>query len=302
MTTDTSIAGTLRTLMTNLIDYAGLFPPAGLTMRQAVANYEEYLNERSSWMLGKFVLPVSRLDEFETSAKEFFGTKIIQRPWQLTALGGEDPDADFDKVRKFNKDNHPRVRIDTFEIKATQPGEIDNVMALLPQAMNAYFEIPITSDPSPLISSIEEYGARAKVRTGGVTRDSFPTSQNLVRFLSACMKADVAFKATAGLHHPIRASYKLTYDEKSDTGMMYGFLNVFLAAAFLKKGMAVETARELLEERSSGAFQFHDEHVEWRKQKVTANDLAQIRSHSAIAFGSCSFHEPIEGLHTLHYL
>ena len=302
MTNDAAIAGTLRALMTNLIDYAGLFPPAGLTMRQAVANYEEYLNEHSSWMLGKFVVPVSRLDEFETSAKEFFGIKIAQRPWQLTSLGGEDPDADFDRVRKFNKDFHPHARIDTYEIKVSQPGEIDTVMSLLPQAMNVYFEIPVSADPAPLISSIAEYGARAKVRTGGITRDSFPASQSLVRFISACVKADVAFKATAGLHHPIRATYRLTYDEKSETGIMYGFLNMFLAAVFLKKGMPVESARELLEERSSGAFHFYEEHVEWRGQKVTVHDIAEMRSRSAISFGSCSFHEPIEGLHTLHYL
>ncbi len=32
----------IHTLMTGLIDYAGLFPPAGLPMREAVGNYAKY--------------------------------------------------------------------------------------------------------------------------------------------------------------------------------------------------------------------------------------------------------------------
>ncbi len=32
----------VRALMTGLIDYAGLFPPAGLSMREAVGNFAGY--------------------------------------------------------------------------------------------------------------------------------------------------------------------------------------------------------------------------------------------------------------------
>src|SRR6266496_109955 len=59
-----SIAASLRTLLAGALDYAGLYPPASLTMVQSVANYAHYLHHPHSWLLGRFVLPASRLDEF----------------------------------------------------------------------------------------------------------------------------------------------------------------------------------------------------------------------------------------------
>ena len=56
----------IHALMSGLIDYAGLFPPAKLPMDKAVANYAKYLGSPESWMLGRFILPVSRLEEFRT--------------------------------------------------------------------------------------------------------------------------------------------------------------------------------------------------------------------------------------------
>src|SRR5262249_58715448 len=122
--------------------------------------------------------------------------------------------------------------IDTIEIKAARPSDIENAMKLMPAKLAPYFEIPIIDDPLELIKSLAETGARAKVRTGGVTADAFPSSFNLARFIKICAEEDVPFKATAGLHHPLRSVNKLTYAPDSASAMMHGFLNVFLAATF----------------------------------------------------------------------
>jgi hypothetical protein len=53
-------------------------------------------------------------------------------------------------------------------------------------------------------------GAFAKARTGGVTPDLFPSPARLMDFLRAALDEEVRFKATAGLHHPLRGSYPLT--------------------------------------------------------------------------------------------
>ena len=140
--------------------------------------------------------------------------------------------------------------------KPSRPADIENAMRLMPAKLAPYFEIPISDDPTGLIESIAETEARAKVRTGGVTADAFPSSFNLARFIKICAEEDVPFKATAGLHHPLRSVNKLTYAPDSASAMMHGFLNVFLAAAFAQNGMDVDRLVELLEEKSPEAFQF----------------------------------------------
>jgi hypothetical protein len=104
----------------------------------------------------------------------------------------------------------------------------------LPAGITAYFEIPIAGDPAGLVSAIAEVGGRAKVRTGGETADLFPGPRDLGRFMQACAEEQVPFKATAGLHHPVRSLHKLTSEPGSDSIVMHGFLNVFIAAALLR--------------------------------------------------------------------
>ncbi len=52
-------------LLRDLIDYAGLFPPASLAMASSVANYDMYSQSEWNWILGRFIVPVARLAEFE---------------------------------------------------------------------------------------------------------------------------------------------------------------------------------------------------------------------------------------------
>jgi hypothetical protein len=173
---------------------------------------------------------------------------------------------------------------------------------LAPANFAVYFEIPIADDPSELIQIISETGARAKARTGGVTADGFPSAFQLARFIKACADHDVPFKATAGLHHPLRSVNNLTYQLESAKVLMHGFLNVFIGAAFAQNGMDVERLAELLEERSATAFQFDQGSVSWRGEMVVRGQLRVTRGLLAIGFGSCSFEEPIADLRTLGLL
>jgi len=281
----------LRALLAERIDYAGLFPPAALSMADAVANFASYRESADAWALARFVLPVVRLEEFGG----FAATHLRGAPWRLAALAQP---TDADAIRVFNTRMPGRAHIDSVESRAAT---VEDVAALAPLAALAttYVEIPIHEDPAPLIAAVAAHGLRAKVRTGGVTAESFPLARDVARFLVTCVQHRVMMKATAGLHHPLRGEYALTYDAHAARGTMFGFLNLFLAASFARQGMDAATLSDLLEEREAGAFRVTDDAVAWRGHTIGADALANDRDRFAVSFGSCSFREPLDDLSAL---
>jgi hypothetical protein len=289
-------------LLSHAIDYAGLFPPAGLDMTQAVANYAGYARGTDAWALGRFVVPVARLDQFESEAGNYFSENIGGPVWRLNALAGDDVGRDCARISEFNREHQSSIRVEAVELKAGSMQEIVSAAGNIPNIREVYFEIPIHSDPRDLIGAIARVGARAKVRTGGITSDAFPASEDLARFIETCVKENVVFKATAGLHHAVRSRYPLNYEHNSPVGMMYGFLNVTLASAFILRGMTQKKTIEVLEESSAQAFHFDNDGVTWRGNSASLADLIAMRRRVAASFGSCSFREPIDELRQLHLL
>ncbi|HEX6292540.1 MAG TPA: hypothetical protein VFZ66_25360 [Herpetosiphonaceae bacterium] len=290
----------IHILMKQIIDYAGLFPPAALAMQPAVASYAEYRQQEDAWALGRFILPVSRLSEFEGASRDLLPRDASVDPWHLSVLGTADLKSDLAAIQAFNR-RHTRAdqgaaQIDTIELKAASAEEVLSAMQLIGGDFTAYFEIPIASDPQSLINAIGRVGGCAKVRTGGTRQEMFPDPGDLIRFIDACVTSGVPFKATAGLHHPLRSVYRLTYDHDSATGTMYGFLNVFLSTAFVAAGMDVDGAMQVLLEESAEAFRFEDSGILWRNHRLDTDVLSQVRQQFAISFGSCSFQEPIDEL------
>jgi hypothetical protein len=283
------------------VDYAGLFPPAGEDMRQALENYASYLDSNDRGALGRFIVPISRLGELEEEGQDLLPRSKRAHPWRLSVLVAEDIRAAAEEISKFNQRHSSgsesgNAVIDVAELKASTQDEISHQRADLASTLTAYFEIPVPGDVSTLVAAIANAGARAKIRTGGITTEAFPRSEAVIDFMAACQRDGVPFKATAGLHHPLRAEYRLTYEPDSPKGMMYGYLNVFLAATLLYAGEREITALEVLEERDPDAFGFDDGGIEWRGKRVSTEDIVASRSRFAISFGSCSFREPIDEL------
>lgn len=275
------------------IDYAGLFPPAALPLADAVAHFASYRESADAWALARFVLPVVRLEEFEAAA----APHLRGAPWRLAVLAQP---TDADAIRAFNGRMAGRAHIDAVESRAST---VDDVEALAPLASLAttYVEIPVREEPAALVAAIAGHGLRAKVRTGGVTAESFPLAGEVARFLVACAKHRVMLKATAGLHHPLRGEYALTYDAHAARGTMFGFLNLFLAASFARQGMDADELEELLDERDPGAFHVTDDQVTWSGHTLAVDVLANDRDHFAVSFGSCSFREPLDDLSALSF-
>jgi hypothetical protein len=295
----------LRCLLASSIDYAGLFPPATLDMATAVRLYAEYRAGPDAWALGRFVVPVARLSEFEPVV-EALAPRQPAEPWRLSALLGASAADEIKALGEFNcrhaADGAASLSADVVEARADSVEAIDRLLTSLPRWVQAYVEIPFGRDPAPLVSAIARHGARAKARTGGVSADAFPSAADLVRFLRACTDRGAPFKVTAGLHHPLRAEYRLTYAVDSAAGTMFGFVNVFLAAALLRRGLGDADAERLLEERSPGAFRFSPERIEWRGHALDRAAVEEARTAGIVAFGSCSFEEPLGELRGLGML
>lgn len=285
-------------MLRGIVDYAGLFPPASLSMSAAVSEYAEHRLGNEAWMLGRFVVPAARLDEFEQAASGIMPTQAA-RSWAISALLGSDAEEDLGRVESFNQ-RHGDVRngavlVDTVEIKANTPREVARAGELLDRRFDTYMEVPVGSDPGDLIAAIARTTAKAKIRTGGVTLEAFPSSAQVVRFIVRCLEHSVSFKATAGLHHPWCDQYPLTYAVDAPAGPMFGFLNVLIATAALRAGWSPVDAMLALEERDRAALVLSSDGVRWRDRRVSAAVLQQARE-SLTAFGSCSFRDPVSGL------
>ena len=288
----------LHILLASLIDYAGLFPPAGLEMKHAVANYARYREGEHAWALGRFIVPAARLAEFESllpQARSGAG-------WHISALLGPDVAADMAAIAQFNSRHTGRAQIDSVETKAATPDEIATMRRGIPDSVLAYFEIPQTDDPATLLAAIHKARSRAKIRTGGVTPEVFPAAEQIVRFIQRCISSEVPFKATAGLHHPVRCVRPLTYAPDAPTGKMHGFVNVFMAAAFGLTGMPQADLVELLQDESPTVFRFDATGASWRDHRIDQRLLLECRGSLGMSFGSCSFDEPIDDLHAINLL
>ncbi len=297
-------SASLHALLTGAIDYAGLFPPATLEMREAVARYAEYRGAADAWALGRFVLPLSRVDDL-AAAQHAIGA--AGQPWRLSVLLGEDPVADATRIRAFNVAHAGVALIDSAEARLGGPSSASrqSIAALvehLPPSLRLFIEVPPNGDLSGFMAPIAAANVCAKIRTGGVTPEAFPDAEHVARFLMSCAEHDVRFKATAGLHHPWRGRYPLTYEQAAPTAVMFGFLNMFVAAALARRGAAVEDIIGVLQAERGSEFRFGDDGVRWNDTRVTRQELLESHATFALSFGSCSFEEPVYDLRRLALL
>jgi hypothetical protein len=332
-----TLTPSLQALLAGLIDYAGLFPPASLPMAEAVTRYARYRRGPHAWMLGRFIVPRQRFGEFEAQlqqqsdaargsaadrTRDAAGGRSRGEdspagpasPWPVAVLTSDDLAGDAAAIEAFNARRAQGtaaqavgadVLIDTVEGKVAAAADVRRIAGMLPQGLQLWFEIaPTDAAFDAMLRAIADIGPRAgaKLRTGGVTAEAIPPPELVAQFLIACARTKVSCKATAGLHHPVRAAHRLTYADDSPTALMHGFVNLFLAAALARAGADATLLVALLEERDARHFAWHDDHVIWKGHRVDAATLASARATFARSFGSCSFDEPVDDLRRLGWL
>lgn len=370
----------IRALLSDVIDYAGIFPPARLPLEEAVKNYAAYLQGEAAWMLSRFVCPAARLGELD-ELEDILAEGSV--PWRFSALGRSEADdgdylsglaADIQAAEDFGSRHGGRARVDAIETRLPESvmkdgagefvkqaaGLVTDLVALRPgggvsaeaaeeSGLAVYFEVPFVEpwrrNVGTVIAAVAAARSAAeaagdglvsvgvKIRTGGVEAVMIPPIEQVAFFVGECARRGVPFKATAGLHHPIR-HHAAEVDAK-----MHGFINVF-AAAVLAYGAGAETQAAgsagrgataspaerpkpaggaataaasaasaddtllgtVLAEERAESFTFDDDGMTWRGRRASIDQIRAARGRFALSFGSCSVTEPVQDLQALGWL
>jgi hypothetical protein len=287
-------------LLESLVDYAGLFPPASLDLPAAVREYADHRKDPEAWMLGHFICPVGRLSEVLPFAALFpeespLSLSLLPGPGESAAERVSSAVAAFAAfAARF--DGATTLAVLELRLSDDLPTLSDLLGVAHQAADSAVFvewapHLPDMRRRLELIQAAREQGAGnlgAKIRCGGTEVSAFPSVHDVARFIRVCASLNIPFKATAGLHHPVR------HDRDGFT--MHGFLNVFGAAVLARNGLQDQEALEsILAERDPTAFSLAGGGFAWRTHAVTAAQITDAR-HMASAYGSCSFSEPLEDL------
>lgn len=327
------IANSLKKLITGLIDYAGLFPPASLPLSDAYKNYVRYINENDEWILSKFICPVKQLVSLSELIKE---DENNRKSFSISVLGRSGANAeefikgtaeDVNLVIQFLQQTKSKFLTDAFEVRFPEDLILENKVDAMYEIMNStaaiikesvsfpvkiFFELPLKNDwkqsvnnfTSALKKHNEYFGqdekfskSGLKLRTGGVEASAFPSPQQVAYVINACYENQVPVKFTAGLHHPIRH-----YNESVKT-KMHGFLNIFGAAVLLYgNDLLEEDLININSDEDAGNFKFDEEFFRWKEFKSPLQVIENARKNFAISYGSCSFDEPREDLSTLQLM
>lgn len=302
MTTSTALRPSVRAAFTGLIDYAGLFPPAQLSLDAARREYHDARSGPHAWMLGRFILTAPQLGESAKTLHEPFSVIVdpdvdaLHRLARLRAAGATVEAVEIPLQKSVSPFRERLSRDDVLNILGALEADL-GVSGL--RDLPAFVEIPRTAAWWSVLRETLDAAARfhlgAKLRCGGLTAEAFPGIDEVTEFIAAASDAGVPFKATAGLHHPVR------HVDPASGFIMHGFLNL-LAAAALAPSVDRATLSRIVAEEEPGAFVFGDDSFAWRNETVDTERLTEARRVALVAYGSCSFSEPVEDLTALGIL
>lgn len=242
-------------LLRNLVDDAGLFPPARLPMADALARHRADRARGHPMLTHRFLCPASRWDEL------LAGLGPADRLRAGLILDAAPPDT-----------ADPRCVVEQGEI-AVRPG--GDLPAGLPWPV--YVEPVRGPGWLDVVPELAERGLGAKLRCGGPTAQAFPAPPDVVAFIRTCLAAGVPFKATAGLHHALPGL-------DPQTGLRhYGYLNVLLAVARAVAGAPLQDIHDAVT----------DPHPVRAVQQLPA-DVAERTRQALVSYGSCDTAEPID--------
>jgi hypothetical protein len=282
----------LRPLLASLVDYAGLFPPAGADPATAVRAYDRYRRSEHGWMLGAFVVPSARVVELSECLDAL--PEAPHGSWPLSVLV---PSVEQGVLPpRVAEQLGGRAHVRALEVAPQEPHAILAGSSGAAEGVRVFYEVRLDDRMHACLDAVARVGATAKLRTGGVTPEAFPEASRLADFVYACAERGLAFKATAGLHHASRGRYALTYEPTSASTDMYGFLDLALVSALLWSRRIDPGAAAALLAGPAGSAVAEQGGVRWHGHGISSAEISRLRERAFISFGSCSFEEPVADL------
>ncbi len=317
----------LRTLLTGLIDYAGLFPPAKLPLDQAIQNYARYRLDADAWMLGRFVCPAAKLANVSAFHDDLFDSGA---PFAFSVLGPSEThwascrtglETTVESLKAFTQRHGNRVLADVLEMKvpddcvvASDPkataGRLNDLCSLINNAglpdLTVFLEYGFERGEEAVATVIEALvlcnrlappRVGFKLRCGGLQASAFPTAEQIAFVIRNAVMNRVPLKFTAGLHHPL---------PRFDAGVqakMHGFVNVFGAGVLgFARHLEPELLTALLKDDNPAHFVFDATGFRYGALHARTEEIATARREGVVSFGSCSFDEPRDDLRALGWL
>ncbi|WP_285509071.1 hypothetical protein [Actinokineospora sp. NBRC 105648] len=271
-------------LFARLVDDAALFPPGNATMPDAVRLHLAGREGDHAGVMGLFLCQASRLPELITELVKAKPTKPVALSLVIdTGLGG------VPKALSIVESRAELLALRMVEMPA--PADVDDVWL---ERVSEFVPEDVIRVVEPRRGGVEwlegirrvvAHGSWPKIRCGGLSRETFPSIDEVADFLAVISAGEASFKATAGLHNAVRHT-------DAETGFVHhGFLNLLVATARLLSGGDVRAALA----ETDGA-----------KLAEEAAALSDQAAHAVRAvfgsYGSCSLSEPVADLEGLGLL
>lgn len=273
----------------NLVDYAGTFPPAGLSLADSLANFRADQNGLAPSMLGRFICAGSALSELAalvTPQDSLLISVLLTSPGELSL------------VEDFHRRVAKSVRVDTVETAWNENA------AEWPRAWNyrLFFEVTAADFAAAAAFCAPQAALLGlKLRTGSVKPEGIPPANQVADFLEKAHAAGVPYKFTAGLHHACAGEYALTYQADSPRARLFGFTSLFGLACMHWCGQL--STRELSEQLALDEKPRADaQGLHWQQWSCGVEQIQDYRQRGGRSFGSCSFREPLQELQEMGWI
>jgi hypothetical protein len=288
-----------------LIDYAGVFPPSSLAMGDAITAYRDHRSSADRWVVGRFLTRASQLEALAQAATATFDRRT--GPWPVGVIFDMGPGVATSLCLDFAAEMGNAITIDAVEAKAQRPDP--DAIAQLIEATGAldaetavFVELVSGHPPAPQIDAVAENlralgrNGGVKLRCGGAGPADFPSVEEVAEFVWDSTNEGVPFKATAGLHQPIRH-----FD--TDLGAWrHGFVNILIASIAATDGEPRDVVESIIAETDPSQFSVTATAVQWKHVFAAGSAIRRSRRNGFVAFGSCDLDEPIEALRSLDML
>lgn len=320
----------VKAFLTEVIDYAGFFPPEDLSLKEAFQHYNTYRSGSDAWILSRFIVLHSRLADLSEQA---LSGSAADNPARVSVLGaGTQSNEEFREMmeeveRESTRINPDVLQLDVLETKLPERSSVleqrQDVQTAVEEARTrlqekemlprwVFFETHLSENwrkrvevLAGVLSEMASTGTGEeqapvrmgfKLRCGGQDPDLIPSVEQVAYVINRCKEGSVPMKFTAGLHHPFR-----TYND-SVSATNHGFVNVLGGAILSNYHDLDDEELQRIIGSEKDQFSFSESVFRWKELRVPAEGIKRVRSDRVRSFGSCSFDEPREDLRNEHLL